>query len=527
MVQQKINQLLKERIGEIPARHELEKIKDPGLGDYASNLPFILARSTGQEPLAVARQLREQLGGCAELVEVRIGGKGFLNFVLSWDFLVQGLHAAGRDGFGRSTTGNHQKVLVEYVSANPTGPLNVVNGRAGALGTALVNLLKFTGFDAASEDYINDGGNQVELLRASLAARVKELAGEPAALPEGGYPGEYLIALARAVVEEKIDEADWGRFVLERIIGGHKESLERLGLRFDRFIYESAIRPRNQETLDLLKKKGFSYEQEGAVWFRASDFGDTEDRVLVKSDGNPTYFLTDLTYHRGKFERGFDRLITIWGPDHHGDIPRLIGGINALGLPGARLEILICQETHLKRGKEIVSMSKRAGDYVTLDEVTSEIGADALKFFLLMRKASQHLEFDLELAKKTTSENPVYYVQYGHARICSILKYASDQGLSGAEESLTELKEPEERELVKAILDFPDIVLGAALKLEPHRITYYLLDLATAFHYFYERHRVVSDDTGRSRARLYLCQLTKKVLKEGLTLLGVSAPERM
>lgn len=527
MIQAMISKRIAELIGTVPAKHEIAKIKEPGFGDYASNLPFLLAQSAHQDPRTMAQQLSEGLSRFLEFEAVRPGGKGFINFVLSRDFLVGGLKQAGESEFGQSAVGNNEKVLVEYISANPTGPLNVVNARAGALGNAIVNLLRYTGFDALSENYINDGGTQVELLRASLAARVKELKGEPASVPEGGYPGEYLIPIAREVLEKNIGEQEWAEYVLRRIVEGQNESLQRLGLRFDRCTYESSVRPHNPEILALLGERKFCYVEAGAVWFRAKDFGDTEDRVLVKSDGNPTYFLTDLTYHRGKFERGFERLITIWGPDHHGDIQRLRGGVRALGLPADRLDILICQETHLKRGQETVSMSKRAGDYITLDAVLAEIGADALKFFLLMRKASQHLEFDLELAKKTTSENPVYYVQYGHARIASILKYAHDQGLVPSAEFLPELTEPEERELAKAILDFPDTVLQAALNVEPHRVSYYLLELASAFHYFYERHRVVSPQRELSGARLYLCQLTKNVLKEGLTLLGIGAPERM
>lgn len=528
MINQRINQALASLVSVVPDRHEIEKIKDEKLGDFASNIAFLLAKEKKTSPKSIAEDFAKQLSENPDFSKITVGGNGFLNFAFSDKFLQAGLKLAIDENFGRSNIGDGQKVLVEYVSANPTGPLNVVNARAGALGKAIVNLLNYTGFNAKSEYLVNDSGNQVELLGASLAARIKELKGGNLNIPEGGYPGEYLIPIAKDVVEKGIAENNLGRYAMERIVHNQKESLKRFGLHFDLFIYESSIRPRNPEVLDNLNKKGLSYEKDGAVWFKAKEFGDIEDRVLLKRDGNPTYFLTDLTYHKGKFERGFERFITIWGPDHHGDILRLKGGLAALGFPKNQLEILICQETHLKRGEQKVSMSKRAGEYITLDDVVNEIGADALKFFLLMRKASQHLEFDLELAKKTSQENPVYYVQYAHARICNILKFAKEQGVNLSESvDFSLLQATEERNLAKTIIYFPDIIEQAALSFEPHRLIYFALDIASNFHYFYERQRVVTDNKDLTQARIHLCQCTQKVLAKVLSLIGVAAPEKM
>jgi len=526
MLKRKIREILLSCVQTLPEGHEIERVKDPQYGDYSSNLPFLLSREKREGPKKIGSGLVERLKNFPEFEEVSIGGGGFLNFKYSLDFLLNNLPEVMKPNYGRLNLGKGKRVLVEYISANPTGPLNIVNARAGVIGHTLVNLLNFTGFIAKREYYINDGGVQIELLLQSLKARVAQLQGRDVKIPKGGYPGEYLLEIADEILKRKIPEKEWKRYLIDRIVGMQKKTLERLGIHFDSWVYESRIRPDNERTLSLLKEKGLSYEKDGAIWFKSTEFGDSKDRVLVKKNGESTYFLTDLSYHRNKFGRGFEWLIDIFGPDHHGDIPRLKGGVEALGFKGDALKVLIAQHTTFTRGGKKVSMSKRAGEYVSLDEVLDEIGADALKFFLMMRKASQHLEFDLELAKRTSKENPVYYVQYAHARIESILKFAKGFDLK-EKPLLSLLRRDEERELVRTLLEFPDMVEESSLKLEPHQIVYYLLDLATKFHYFYERCRVVSSDRELSTARLYLSQCVKRVLRIGLDMIGVSAPERM
>lgn len=528
MINQRINQAIKSLIGAIPDRHEIEKIKDEELGDFASNIAFLLAKEKKASPKTIAEELARQLSTNSDFSKVTIGGNGFLNFTISDKFLQEGLKFAMAENFSQSNIGKGQKILIEYVSANPTGPLNVVQARAAALGDALVNLLKFAGFKVESEYYINDSGTQVEILYQSLIARIKELKGEEAAIPENGYPGEYLKGIAQAILNQKLPESEWRKVLLDMIQQLQQEALNRFGIHFDHFVPESKFAGNRSNILKNLANKGLSYEKDGATWFRAQAFGDKEDRVLLTKEGRPTYFVTDLAYHIDKWERGFDRLINIWGPDHHGYIARMKGGISALGYPGEKLEIIIAQQVTLLKNKVRLAMSKRAGEFITLEQVLDEIGRDALKFFLLMRKASQHLEFDLELAKKTSQENPVYYVQYAHARICNILKFAQEQGVNLTESiNFSLLQAAEERKLVKPIIYFPDIIEQAALSLEPHRLIYFALDIASNFHYFYERQRVVTDNKELTQARIFLCRCTQKVLAKVLSLIGVTAPEKM
>jgi arginyl-tRNA synthetase len=528
VIRERVEQHLVRLLGELPPGHEVEFIKDPKFGDVASNIAFFLAKSRRQSPKAIAEELVPQLNGLPEFTHVTVGGAGFLNFAFSDAWLAEGIQAAAEPDFGRGSFGAGRRVNVEYVSANPTGPLNVANARAGAYGAALVSLLRFTGHDAVSEYYVNDSGGQIELFALSVAARVAEQKGEPWTIPEGGYHGDYLVPIAREILEKGIPRLEWGSFGLDRIVAGQRATLERFGVRFENFVRDSEIRRTNDFVLNRLAEKEFSFKQDGALWLKAKEFGDTEDRVLVKSNGEPTYALTDMNYHRQKFERGFDRLITVWGADHHGDIARLKGGLQALGYPADKLEIIIVQWATLLRDGQKISMSKRAGDFITIDEVLDEIGADALKFFLLMRRASQHLEFDLALAKRTSKENPVYYAQYSHARISSILRFAQEKGVDvNARPARMEFTDPAERTLAKMILRFPDTVAGAARALEPHRLVYYALDLANTFHAFYEQARVVSDDTATTAFRVNLCQQTRQTMRQVLNLLGVSAPEKM
>lgn len=528
MIKQRINQAIKSLVGDIPKRHEIEIVKDDKLGDYASNIAFLLAQEKKITPKIIAEDLAKRLTSNPDFFKITVGGNGFLNFTVSDKFLAEGLKLSWEENFGKSNIGNGLKILLEYVSANPTGPLNVVQARAAALGNALVNLLKFAGFNVTSEYYVNDSGTQIELLYQSLLARIKQLKGEKTEIPEAGYPGEYLKNIAQDILAKNLSEAEWRKYTLESIQKMQYGALAKFGINFDQFVSESKFIEKRANILKGLAKSQMSYEKDGALWFRAKDFGDNEDRVLLTKEGRPTYFVTDLAYHIDKFERGYERLINIWGPDHHGYIARMKGGISALGFPGEKLEIIIAQQVSLLKNKVKISMSKRAGEFITLDDVVDEIGSDALKFFLLMRKASQQLEFDLELAKKTSQENPVYYAQYAHARICNIIKFAQEKGIRPEKSAdLSLVREPEEKKLAKTITYFPDIVEQAALNLEPHRLVYFALDIATNFHYFYERHRVVTDNIELTHARIYLCQSTQKVLAKVLSLIGVSAPEKM
>jgi arginyl-tRNA synthetase len=528
LIRERVEQHLTRLLGPLPAGHDIEFVKDPKFGDVASNIAFFLAKTLHKSPRAVAEELVPRLSGLPEFTQVSVGGNGFLNFFLSDSCLLETIAAAGEPDFGRRDFGRGQRVNVEYVSANPTGPLNVANARAGAYGSALVSLLRFTGHDAISEYYVNDSGGQIELFALSVAARVAEQRGDPWSIPEGGYQGDYLVPIAREIIKSGIPRDQWGSHALAQVVAGQRATLERFGVRFDSFVHDSALRPTNDFVIARLAERNYSFKQDGALWFKAKEFGDTEDRVLIKSNGEPTYALTDMNYHRQKFDRGFDRLITIWGADHHGDIARLKGGLQALGYPSEELEIVIVQWATLLRDGKKISMSKRAGEFITIDEVLDEIGSDALKFFVLMRRASQHLEFDLSLAKRTSSENPVYYAQYSHARISSILRFAAEKGVDiSTRPARAEFTDPAERTLTKMIMRFPDTVAGAARALEPHRLVYYTLDLANTFHSFYEQARVVSDDREATAFRVNLCQCTRQTMHQALTLLGISAPEKM
>jgi arginyl-tRNA synthetase len=526
MISRQITDLIKEHVAEIPAQHEISFINDPKLGDYSSNIAFLLAKIENRPAVDIASKLVTKLQKHDIFSKVSVAGKGFINFNLSDKLLFDELKASDNIKFGRSDIGKKKKILVEYISSNPTGPLNVVQARAGAFGNALVNLLRFVNYDAVSEYYINNTGTQIDLLYESLLARINELQGKPFKIPENGYPGIYLIDIAKALLEKNIPDTQWRDTLLQTIITMQKESMSRFGLSFDNFAQESTYVPKRQSILEKLSV--FLYKKDGALWFKSSDFGDNEDRVFITSTGRPTYILSDLAYHWDKFDRGFDTLINIWGPDHHGYIERMKGGISALGYDANRLIIIIAQQVTLLRNREKIIMSKRAGEFITLDEVMTEIGPDALKFFLLMRRASQHLEFDLALAQKTSQENPVYYVQYAYARINSIINNALEKNLpESTKPDLTILQSDSEQALIKMIIHFPDLIAASAKHFEPHHLIYYLIQLATAFHTFYEKVRVITDDTIETQTRLYLCRCTQQVIQNTLSILGVSTPEKM
>lgn len=526
MISQLISDIITKYVSETPKEHNISFINHPQLGDYSSNIAFLLAKTQNSSAVEIASKLAAKLSDHNEFSSVEVAGKGFINFFLSDQLLFDEVAKSVKPDFGKLNLGNQRKVLVEFISANPTGPLNVVQARAGAFGNALVNLLRFVNYDAISEYYINNTGTQVDLLYESFLARINELKDKTTQVHGYSYPGTYLIDIAQEVLEKKINESEWRKYLLQKIITMQKESISRLGINFDNFVEESSFSSQQKSILEKLKD--FTYEKEGALWFRASDFNDNEDRVLITANGRPTYFLSDLVYHQNKFDRGFETLINIWGPDHHGYIARMKGGISALGYNANHLIIIIAQQVNLLRNREKIVMSKRTGEFVTLDEVLREIGVDALKFFLLMRRASQHLEFDLALATKTSQENPVYYVQYAYARINSILKYAQEKGLRDlAEADMSCLISAQEKTLIKMIIRFPDIILTSAKNLEPHHLIYYLLELATTFHKFYEGVRVVTDDPELTASRIFLCRAAHLVLKNSLAIIGVSAPEKM
>ncbi|MEP7028640.1 MAG: arginine--tRNA ligase [Candidatus Eisenbacteria bacterium] len=523
----------------------LEVPRQADHGDYASNIALVLAKKVGRPPRDVAEALLAALPAGSDLIEsTSIAGPGFVNFRLSTDALrrelLEVVERAADYGTWPATGG--APVLVEFVSANPTGPMNVVNARAGAVGAALVRLYRAAGTPADAEFYVNDAGRQVDLLGASVAARFRERIGEPLAFPEDGYQGAYIAELAADVPEAEgraalaASDAHWFRgFALERMLASQQKDLAAYGVTFDHWYRESALHAAGalERALLDLRERGHVYEQDGATWFRSSAFGDEKDRVLVRQNGEPSYYLADIAYHRDKAARGYGRALDLWGPDHHGHIARVSAALEALGLPKAFFEVTIVQFVRLLSKGELVKMSKRAGEFITLTDLLEDVGPDAAKYFFLMRSTSAHLDFDLDLAREQSNDNPCYYVQYAHARIASLVRVAAEKGLvppgTGAARASAAalLVEAEERELMRLLAQFPDTVRGAAEAQEPQRIPTYLAQVAGAFHQFYHQHRVVTDNAELSGARLLLARGTQQVIANGLALLGVSAPERM
>jgi len=528
---------------EAPGSLGIETPRDRAHGDLATNVAMQIASRDRQNPRQVAQRILDRLRPLldpARVSDVHIAGPGFINFTYHPD-VVRGslaeLLEAGA-GYGSGTWGRGERVMLEFVSANPTGPLNVVSARAAAVGDSLVRLFRASGFDARSEFYVNDAGTQVRLLGESLLARIREAEGGALEIPENGYHGQYLKDMAEALgpagrarlaEEERRAPGACTRHALEALLAGQREDLERFGVHFDRFFHETELHAagRVQEALADLRARGFVEEREGAQWFRSTDFGDDKDRVVVRSSGEPTYFLADTAYHRDKHERGFGRAIDLFGPDHHGAVPRLRAAIQALGYPADWLEVLIVQQVNLIQGGQAVEMSKRAGRLVTLRELLAEVGRDVARFFFLLRGVSTHLDFDLDLARQQSDQNPVFYVQYAHARACNVERFAQENGVEAAGADLARLVEPEELELVKVLMQLPLAVEMAVRAREPQRITQYLLSVGQSFHPFYQRHRVVTSERALSAARLRLVQGVRQVLARGLELVGVSAPERM
>jgi len=523
----------------------IERPNDPGFGDLSTNIAFQVAKAKGTNPVKLARKIVDNLEFVQDFIDrIEVAGPGFINFAFSRRYLIQQVVEINRlqTRYGSSAIGQGRKLQVEFVSANPTGPLVIVSARAAAVGNALVNILKKIGYEVEAEYYINDAGAQVHKLGRSLRARFAQRIGRDIPFPEDGYPGEYLIDIASQIplndgkewlnLDEEESAARFGEFATEKIIQLIKEDLEYFGVHFDVFFRESSLHGEGkdvEEALSILKKKGFVYEKEGALWFRSTEFGDEKDRVLARSDGSPTYFLADSAYHLNKLKRGFSHVIDIWGPDHHGHIKRMEAASRVLGADKDWLEILIVQWVRLIEDGKQVSMSKRGGEFVTLRDLVNDVGADAAKFFFLMRKTNAHLDFNLTLARKESEENPVYYVQYAHARISSVISYAREEGVDFPKDTscVELLSEPEEIDLMRRLVVFPQLIEEAALAREPHRLTSYAQQLAASFHHFYHICRIVSNNRSLSEARLLLAEATRLVLAESLRIIGVSAPERM
>ena len=526
---------------------ELLTPRDPRHGDFSSSLALALASETGRAPRELAETLVRHLELPEGIVEsVSIAGPGFVNFVLSPAWLrgvVRQVLERGED-YGRSNAGEGKRLLLEFVSANPTGPVGVVQGRAAAIGDTLASLFERTGWKVSREYYINDALNSTQIQRfaATLEARYLQQLGHEAAVPEDGYQGDYVITMADELVQAEGDRylamtpeerlAAFYEQSLRNIVSSHQRDMDAFGVRFDTWFYESTLYENHEveSAIDALKARGHTYESEDALWFKATEFGDTQDQVLVRRDGRPGYLAADIAYHKNKFDRAFDRLIDIWGPDHQGHVTRTKAGVQALGYEPQRFEILIHQFVRLFRGSEMVRMSKRAGDIVPLSGLLDDVGPDAARFFFLMQSMESHLDFDLELAKKQAADNPVYYVQYAHARICSILREAEERGASPpgmAEANLDRLGEPDELSLMRKLAELPREISEAAQRYEPHRMTRYARELAATFHGFYANCRVLGDDPELTAARLALVQAALTVLHIALTIMGVSAPEKM
>ena len=533
---------------DLPVEIEVGIPKRKEFGDFSVNTAMVLAKKMGKNPRQVAQLIIENLPGEKDTLfkKVEIAGAGFINFFVREEAMVNKLGEITRLGekFGMSVLGNGRSVLVEFVSANPTGHLHMGHARNAVVGDTVSNILSASGYKVTREFYINDAGRQMELLGESVFARYRELFGEAADIPEDGYRGEYVTEIASEIKELKGDSllnaplpeslVFSGEYAREKLLGLIRKDLEDIGVHFDVWYGEKEnirgfgdVPGKLGEIRKRLADKGALEEKEGALWFAAARYGDTQDWVLVKSDGSPTYFLADIAYHADKLERGFESLVNVWGADHHGHVSRLKAALRALGFDDKRLNVVLIQFVRLMRNGEEVSMSKRSGSYVTMRDVVNEVGADVMRFFLLMRSSESHLDFDLDLARKESSENPVYYIQYAYARIKSVFRKAGEEGVQESDSSLNLLSQPEEMDLVKKLLMYPDMVFDAAESLAPHKIAYFLQEVASDFHAYYNKCRIVDNDRAMSGARLYLVRCVQTVLSNGLKLLGISAPERM
>jgi arginyl-tRNA synthetase len=550
-----LDRLVREQIlpvweGRPPAASTIDAPKNPAHGDWASNAALLYAKAIRRNPREVAEAIKSHLlDASGQVTSLEVAGPGFLNFRLSPDVFLRELERVSLEGeiFGRSELGKGQKVDVEFISANPTGPMHFGHGRGAVTGDVIAALVAATGYSVTREYYINDAGNQVATLSRSVHLRYRQLFGENVELPEDSYPGDYVIEIARELKARdgdrylKAPEAEWLRpfavYATDWVLGTIRGDLDLIGIRFDVWFSERKQLHETgelREVLDEFRSRDLLYDKDGAVFFRSTRYGDDKDRPVVKSNGDPTYLAGDIAYHKDKFSRGFDWCLNVWGADHHGDVARVKAAVKELGYDPDRLRITIVQMVNLLKDGQPFKMSKRAGTVISLREVIEDVGPDATRFFFLMRRSDTQLDFDLTLAKTQTQDNPVYYVQYGHARLCSILRKATDQGLPPPRydlETLRALQLPEEMALVKRIVSLPEVFAGAAQALEPHRLVFYLQETVAEFHGYYTRYKgtekVIGPDARKTAARLFLCDCLRRAMANTLALLGVSAPERM
>ena len=523
-------------------------VEEPKLeahGDFSTNLAMAMASSQKMAPRKIAEALLTHIQDSEKiLLKTEIAGPGFINFFIApgaWHPILLEIHEKDEQ-YGASDIGKGQKIQIEFVSANPTGPLHFGHGRGAAVGDSIANILAFCGYDVHREYYINDSGRQITTLGRSVFLRYKELFGENIAFPEDCYQGDYIRDLAQTVKADKSDSllktdesqavAYCARYASDTILKYIRQVLEEFGVGFDQWYSEQKLcdSGKVEEIIREYREKALMYEKDDALWFKTSDFGDEKDRVVVRANGQTTYFASDIAYHIEKFQRGFDKVIDVWGADHHGYIPRVTAALEASGQNKDKFQVILIYMVNLFRDGQPVAMSKRSGEFITLKDVVDEVGKDAARFIFLTRHYESPLDFDLELAKKKTNDNPVFYVQYVHARISSIISKSLEMGIdAGAwdDAAMAMLIDPEDIGLIKAISRYPDVVKQSAQSSEPHRITYFLMNLSAAFHAYYNRNRVLGDDLLLSRARLYLISAVKKTIRNGLKLLGVSAPEKM
>jgi arginyl-tRNA synthetase len=567
--------------GVIPAELEpdimVERARDSRHGDFATNLAMTLAKPARRNPRELAQAIIRALPASDHVTRVETAGPGFINFFIDpgAQMAVIGQILEGGDDWGRSEVGAGKRVQVEFVSANPTGPLHVGHGRGAAYGATVADLLEAVGFDVHREYYVNDAGRQMDILCTSVWLRYLELAGEEFPFPANGYQGDYVQDIAATLHREHgeqyvhsaaevfdgipADEPAGGdkeehidalisrakqllgdnryRFVFElglnAILDDIRDDLSRFGVHYQQWYSEKSLVESGavNKCIDRLRESGHLYEKDGAWWFRSTDFGDEKDRVVVRDNGQTTYFASDIAYHLDKVERGFDKVIDIWGADHHGYVPRVKAALAALGVDPGRLDVLLVQFANLYRGGEKVQMSTRSGSFVTLRQLRKEVGTDAARFFYVMRKCEQHLDFDLDLAKSQSNDNPVYYIQYAHARVHSVLRQMRDKGLERDRDrgaaNLDRLVEEHEQALVTRLTRYPEVLEKSALAHEPHQLVHYLRDLANDFHTYYNAHQFLVEDAGLRDARLNLIEAVRQVLHNGLKILGVSAPESM
>lgn len=577
LIQNAIRQLQQAgELPEVPVVVQVDATKDKQYGDFASNAAMVLAKPAQKKPRDLAARIIEILESSPYVQKVEIAGPGFINFFLAAHALndVVTKILSEKEQYGRSKIGRNKRVLVEFVSSNPTGPLHVGHGRHAAFGAVVANLLDAVGFNVYREYYVNDAGRQMDILTTSIWVRYLALCSENIVLPANAYRGSYVIDIAQALKDTHgtafqqpaqdvfaglpKDEPEGGdkeiyidalierartllganyevifKFGLSSILADISDDLAEFGVQYDNWFSERELVSSDivDRVLETMRQSGHTYERDGALWFRSTDYGDVKDRVLVRSNGSRTYFANDVAYHLNKFERGFDIAIDIFGSDHHGYLARMKAAVQAAGINPERLIYLLVQFVSLYRGTEQVSMSTRGGDFVTLRELRNEVGNDAARFFYVMRKCEMHMDFDLELAKSQSNENPVYYVQYAYARICSVFKQMAERNVVFDEANglkhLELLTQPQERQLLNTLSRYPDMIMNAALHYEPHQLTNYVRDVATDFHSYYNSHHFIVDDAALRDARLALVTATRQVLLNGFKLLGITAPESM